>query len=240
MKDTRTNFQLVCDMNVAFGNPKGDPHKIDGKRLLAQCKNILAEYIELMGQMGIEVSAQHEPFKVTHSVDPTDEIRDALCDIHVFAYGAHHFMGYDADKDMRAVVEANFSRFCSTPTHLEATQKHFDKLGVKYYVEGDFPTVCLKSAEDQQMPEYPKGKFLKALGYSKPVFYQVTKVAPISKTEELRLERVAAEALRRGKQAKIEEQVTAFRVQLETEAFGIPDQTEIARAADEARLLARG
>lgn len=161
-------FQQVSEMNEAFGNPKGDPRAINGARLLSQCKNIAKEYQELMKEFGFKVEFTHT--SVPGTGGNTDQIRDALCDIMVFALGAYHFMGHDADRDMELVVNALYTRFCATPESLIDTCKKYDALGVKYYIEGQFPYVRLKSAEDQGDGEYPEGKFLKAAGYRTPEF----------------------------------------------------------------------
>ncbi len=167
-QDMRTSFQRVADMNTAFSNPKGEFHAINGKKLLSQCKNIIKEYEELMAAF---------------EANDVDKIRDALCDIQVFAMGAQHFMGVDGDRDMAEVVDAVMTRFCATPAQLAATQAHYAEKGVRFYAEGEYPQVCLKSSEDQGYtpgnpnPEYPKGKFLKALGYREPVFYKPSRPA---------------------------------------------------------------
>ena len=217
-------FERVCAMNVSFGNPKGDPAKLDWQRITKQCSNIKSELRELR----TACEAKHKA-----------DVRDALCDIKVFAMGGLHFMGQsdpapvvfsrgrysaidwdvlglannylddlfnslmknltcldeestwlissilgwiveavsniqagigaDPDADMHAVIDGVLTRFCRDEAELQATKLKYDTLGVKYYVEGVFPEVCLKSAEDQG-DEYPKGKFLKSVGYRLPVF----------------------------------------------------------------------
>lgn len=190
------SFEAVSKMNEAFGNPKGDPASIDGKRLLSQCKNIGKEYEELMAAFGIkiEITYGERGSAVPVKGDPVDNIRDALCDIVVFALGGQHFMGYDGNNDMAEVVSALYSRFCRNVEHLEETCSHYDKLGIKYYVEGKFPTVCLKSLLDQGDGEYPKGKFLKALGYRKPSFYAPAPVAAQKKIDMRQPTQVATAA----------------------------------------------
>lgn len=171
-------FKQVSEMNEAFGNPKGKPEdfsdtvSVNGvsapqltnwSRLEKQCKNILSEYNELMTAIAER--------NIT-------DVRDALCDINVFSLGAHHFMGQNADEDMTAVVDALYSRFCVDEEHAKDTSLHYEALGVQHYFEGEYPRRCLKSSHDQGMKivdgaevwEYPKGKFLKALGYHQPVF----------------------------------------------------------------------
>ena len=208
-----TSFQLVSQMNEKFGNPKGNPHKINGARLLSQCKNITKEYEELM---------------LAISLGDINKIRDALCDIQVFAMGAQHFMGYDGDRDMRSVVEALYSRFCRDQPHLVETMVHFNNLGVEYYREGEFPFVCLKSSFDQGDGEYPKGKFLKAVGYSEPIFYEADLEIPVYITKDKAAEIMqnmaeqrATETLSTKKKLDlINKQVEEYRNHLEKEAFG--------------------
>lgn len=81
-------FLQVEEMNQAFGNPRctplsallGDPqaHAQALSRLTSQCANIGHEFDEL---------------KQAKQKGDMAEIRDALCDIMVFALGAFHFMG---------------------------------------------------------------------------------------------------------------------------------------------------
>lgn len=162
-----TMFHLVKHMNDAFGNKEGDPHEllpeqIDGAvyydanawgKIENQCRNIVDEYNELM-----------------HAIAKRDldQTRDALCDIMVFALGAFHRMGIDADGDMTAVVEGVMTRFIKGPADKIATITRHEALGVKeVYFEGDYPNMIMKSASDQ--PDAPKGKFLKSASFSLPV-----------------------------------------------------------------------
>ncbi|QFZ84544.1 hypothetical protein GFK26_18115 [Variovorax paradoxus] len=163
-------------MNVAFGNPKGDPARIDFDRVRKQCLNIPDEVGELFIALGAnpeEVKAAVAALKtagasVVSKVAP-DEVRDALCDIHVFGYGAHHMMGVNADMDMAAVVSGVMTRFIKNADDLAATVKlHADKGVTEVYFEGDYPTMVMKSAVDQ--PDAPKGKFLKSASYQNTVF----------------------------------------------------------------------
>lgn len=155
--NVKTPFQRVAEMNIAFGNPArkaGEP--IDIERLISQCKNILDEYNELMVAL--------------HEYDgDIDKVRDALCDINVFSYGAMHLLGTNGDADMHAVLDGVMSRFIKDPMDKYATvEKHAVKGVTHVYFEGDYPTMVMKSAGDQ--PDAPKGKFLKSASYSEPVF----------------------------------------------------------------------
>jgi hypothetical protein len=178
--DGASNFEMVSTMNNAFNNPKGDPFNIDWNRVRSQTKNIFDEYCEALKALGM-AEWLIETIKTAHKLaieqgfkeQPNlDKYRDALCDIHVFAYGAHHFLGYNADMDMQAVVGGVMTRFVKDQADLEATIDMHAKKGVHHvYTEGTFPTMILKSGSDQ--PDAPKGKFLKSASYKEATFYQL-------------------------------------------------------------------
>lgn len=148
-----TPFQRVAEMNIAFGNPKGSFTNIDFERLEKQCKNILDEYNEL----AVAIAA--------HDIDG---VRDALCDIQVFANGAQHLMGVDGDADMHAVIDGVMTRFIKTPTDKDATiALHAAKGVTDIYFEGEYPKMVMKSTRDQ--PDAPKGKFLKSASYTNTI-----------------------------------------------------------------------
>lgn len=168
---SKTNFELVSQMNVAFGNPKGSPQKIDYDKVRKQCLNIIDETAELLVALGASPSTIRHAVSVFKTAGATPvaeveayDVRDALCDIHVFAYGAHHLMGIDADADMQAVVSGVMTRFIKNEADREATVTlHATKGVTKVYYEGVFPTMVMKSLVDQ--PDAPKGKFLKSASY---------------------------------------------------------------------------
>jgi hypothetical protein len=179
---SRTPIQQVADMNVAFGNPKGDFDNIDYERLRKQCANILDEYLELYAALhGVESEAA-KGWLAYHGLDDTlamlrimattpnvDQIRDSLCDIQVFAAGAQHFMGVNGDDDMTEVVGKVMTRFIKDEADKAATiAKHAAKGVTDVYFEGDYPTMVMKSASDQ--PDAPKGKFMKSASFTEPKF----------------------------------------------------------------------
>lgn len=173
-----TTFQMVSAMNTAFGNPQGDPHNIDWKRVRSQFKNVGHEFVELMTALGADTIALGG---ITNLIDglqfpgnpDLDKVRDASRDVVVFADGGHHFMGYDADVDMKTVIDGVITRFVKNTEDLHATVALHKSRGVEdVYIEGVYPTAILKSSRDQ--PDAPKGKFLKSASYKEPVFYQIT------------------------------------------------------------------
>jgi len=164
-------------MNTSFGNPKGDPFSVDWARVRNQTMNIADEFGETMIALGAHpatVKAAVAALKLAcqpmkDEVIDALQVRDGLCDMHVFAYGAHHLMGVDADKDMDAVVDGVMTRFIKDETDLKATVYMHAKKGVnRTYFEGEYPTMVMKSAVDQ--PDAPKGKFLKSASYRDTVF----------------------------------------------------------------------
>lgn len=167
--EKKTSFQQVAEMNAAFGNPKGSYDAVDYTALTAQCKNILDEYNELTLALIND--------------DPV-AIRDALCDIQVFAMGAQHLMGVDGDADMKAVVDGVMTRFIKDADDLTATiALHAAKGVTKVYFEGEFPKMVMKSAEDQ--PDAPKGQFLKSASYQDTVFPAVPVPLPDGVEDEI-------------------------------------------------------
>lgn len=170
MQQQKTNFDLVSDMNEAFGNPKGNPAKIDTQRLRAQMKNVLDEYnefLEATEKLENCIDSGGEEY-----YDALNDVRDSIVDIQVFCYGAQHLIGVDANRDMQSVIDGVMTRFCKNEDELEKTkQKFFSKGVTDVYTEGEYPNKILKSGSDQ--PDAPKGKFLKSVGYSEPVFYDV-------------------------------------------------------------------
>ena len=167
-----TAFTNVATVNEAFGNPKGQP-VITG-RLINQIRNIAGD-----GSNGL----QGEVKELYTAIEKNDleGVRDALCDIMVFALGAQHFLGVDGDLDMKAVTNSLFSRLCQDQVDLDATVAKYRALGIQVYTEGAFPRVAVKVAQTviaEDGEEYVKGKFLKSVSYTKPVFPPVLDEAP--------------------------------------------------------------
>lgn len=170
-----SNFDKVCAMNVAFGNAWGDPSNIDWAALTTQAQGAASEVVEWFKALGTRVE-----FKMIEALPKCDieAARDAMCDVMVFVYGGFHRVGIDADRDMDSVLEGVMSRFCKDEADLRATRAKYDKAGVAYTEHGTFPKVFLRSAHDQLMPEYPKGKFLKSASYRQAVFYPLPAPPP--------------------------------------------------------------
>lgn len=174
-----THFQNIAAWNTAFGNPAGDPRNIDRARIRAQCKNILDEFVELEQALGLEgpamealQAARFAMKTATYNGFHLKGARDALCDGKVYADGAHHLMGIDADRDMEATVSSLYSRCIKSEEDAQASiAMHAAKGITQVRLEGGFPTAVLRSTAEQ--PDAPVGKILKSASYSEPVFYEV-------------------------------------------------------------------
>jgi len=175
-----TSFEIVSSMNEAFNNAKGDPANIDFNQIRNQSKNIIHEFIELMKALNLNkdtvdmlTSAADEITLDKFDQDKAivlNDVRDALCDVRVFSYGAHHMMGIDGDRDTQSVIDGVLSRYIKDEDDKLATILHHASRGVTdVYFEGEYPRMIMRSAREQ--PDAPAGKFLKSASYSQPVFY---------------------------------------------------------------------
>lgn len=152
-------FEAVSKLNVAFGNPAGDPLNPKWDRLEAQAKNILDEYNELMKD----------------GIGPKNinEVRDAICDILVFTLGLAHMAGIPVEEDMAEVDRSNMSKFCADEDDLTETLMKYRDLGVYVYTEGEYPMLRVKSAKEQTGLDgklYQAHKMLKSVSFSEPKF----------------------------------------------------------------------
>lgn len=249
--DQATTFHDISYMNVAFGNKKGDPDAINGKKLMMGVQQAI-----------VELTSELDKAKEKNDVEG---ICDSICDAIVYLGGSYHQTGFDIDLDLKAIFESNMSKFCKDEVVLAASMEKYDKLGVQFVTEGSFPTVCLKSSTDQWLNkttgavsaynpighpqgsgnpgyasewvlEYPKGKFLKGAAYKKPILQarlheEAKKVKAPTAAEvisqfdaivEMQKERQARQAETKRKLAQLNEEVAAFRAKREQEMFGVP------------------
>lgn len=113
-----SNFnEVALVLEAAQSNPKGDPKNIGPnlKNVFDQSISIFSEFIILMNHFGLKPEVADQLRSVIigfvgtspsiEAVKNVELMRDALCDINVFAYGAHHKMGIDADDDMRIFID---------------------------------------------------------------------------------------------------------------------------------------
>ena len=173
-------FERVKEVNVAFGNPTGDPRNINWDVVRSQCKNILDEFRELQAALGADEVTLNEldlarnimAMAVYGNKPILEDVRDSLCDIAVFSMGGHHLMGIDWESDMSSVLDSLYTRFVKNDVDLKNTSNYHASKGVtQVSYEGDYPMKVARSTVDQ--PDAPKGKFLKSASYTQPSFYSV-------------------------------------------------------------------
>lgn len=152
-------FEAVKNMNECFGNPAGNPDKVDFVRLGGQAKFIKDELKELMDAIGAEDSIG---------------VRDAVCDLLVFTMGVAHLMGADLEADMLAVYESNMSKFIRSEEDEELTSAKYTLLGVKFQIEdcgnGTKRIRCTEDHKDAKSNGFRAGKILKSASYHEPAF----------------------------------------------------------------------
>lgn len=155
-----TSFELVANLNKIAGNP------ITGnwKDILKQDKIVKLELEEYLKSIRLR---------------DTVKLRDDITDILVTVYGLAYRAGFNADQDMRDVMEALFTRFDRTPADAQKTREKFAAIGVETYIHEDNTTVpgevyyVTKSAYDQTGTDgefYPAGKFLKSYAFRTETF----------------------------------------------------------------------
>lgn len=173
-------FERVKEVNIAFGNPAGDPRNINWDVVRSQCKNILDEFRELQAALGADGVTLKELDLVRNVLATAvyekkpvlEDVRDSLCDIAVFSTGGHHLMGIDWEADMSSVLNSLYTRFIKDDVDLENTSNYHASRGVTQIdYEGEYPMKVARSTVDQ--PDAPKGKFLKSASYTQPSFYSV-------------------------------------------------------------------
>jgi hypothetical protein len=181
----------VVRMNELFGNQRGDYDTWNMDRLRNQIEGVRSELIKELdpAYAKLKLMMLHETqYDAVQFESVKAEVRDALCDIMVFALGAFHAVGVNADRDMEEVLDALESRLCKDQETLDATLAFYANKGVEVYYEGGFPHVAVKSSKDQMMPEYPRGKFLKAVTYRQPKFSHPRYDAHFPKGKEIVME----------------------------------------------------
>lgn len=98
-------YNGVREMNNGFNNLPFTEETWSWSKLFKQCKNIKSEIDELT-----EACEELEAFTAAPLSDREgyikafNKIRDALCDIMVFSYGALHFMDIDAEDTGKAIT----------------------------------------------------------------------------------------------------------------------------------------
>lgn len=175
----KTTFEKVTELNLAFGNPKGDLSKPDVKAIRRQAMLCLEEAIEI-----VEAAYPGSKVEFTHKKDwpENDQVNmialmDAQGDLTTVNDGVAHVAGFNGNRVYNRVHDSNLSKFCTTVAQaLEALEWYYTNKGFQegdLTLSGKYPMVCIKVVRDINLNGkfYPAGKFLKnMLTFREPDF----------------------------------------------------------------------
>lgn len=167
----KTTFEKVTDLNLAFGNPKGDLNKPDVAAIRKQAMLCLEEAVEM-------VEAAHPGSRILWGFDkimtaPNDavgvnlkEIMDAQGDLTTVNDGVAHVAGFNGNRVYNLVHESNMTKFIQQETDKVKALSYYYDIGFQpddLHLVGEYPFVAIKVKRDIKLNGkfYPKGKFLK-------------------------------------------------------------------------------
>lgn len=151
-----TNFEMVSNLNDAFGKFAGDS------------RNFLGQLDLIREEMDETVEANEEADLVA--------TLDGLGDLLVVTYGAFHMLGFDANVIMMIIDHCNRTKFCPTLDDVEETLKQYriqglKNLGVGTSTNGQRYVYITEDDHDSEGKLYPQGKFLKNHAWESPEPY---------------------------------------------------------------------
>lgn len=166
----KSNAEKVAELNIAFGNPKGDLSNPNVNAIRKQAKLCLEESVEAIEASNPDMMVQvHLQKRLTNAdVGPVNMIQlaDAIGDILTVGYGLAHIAGFDADKIYDLVHESNLTKFIRHEDEVEDALSYYWAMGFgddELRIKGEFPKAYIKVAKTTTIngKEYPEGKFLK-------------------------------------------------------------------------------
>jgi len=160
----KSNFENVVALQETFKIPHTSASKVDWAMLRDHFDLITEEHVELRDK-----GLGKEDWR---------EVKDAIGDLLVVAYGMAYRCNIDADALMRNISDSNFSKLCNNADEVTDTVKYYTDIGVKTRVEEtDLNGVrkwAIKSAMAQTYVERGEtktindGKFLKNTNWHEP------------------------------------------------------------------------
>lgn len=166
----KSNAEKVAELNLAFGNPKGDLTNPDVNAIRKQAKLCLEESVEAIEASNpdfmVQVHLQKKPTNAEVAPLNMIQLADAIGDILTVAYGLSHIAGFDANKIYDLVHTSNLTKFIRSESEVEKALSYYWALGFQdgeLRIEGEFPKAYIKVAKTTVIngKEYPEGKFLK-------------------------------------------------------------------------------
>lgn len=195
-----TTFSKNVNLNLAFGNAKGDVTSPDFGKIRNQAKLVLEETRELLEavyfdhEVKIEFTASPRVLKEPVVVDIKDimrQIMDAQGDITTVNDGVAHIAGFDGDECLQRVYASNMSKFIRNEGEVVPALDYYYNKGFpreSLRIEGEFPQACIKVVNTITVDgkEYPAGKFLKNMAtFKEPDFSDMLTTEPKRQITEI-------------------------------------------------------
>lgn len=181
----KTTFQKVSELNLAFGNEKGDILNPNVKAIRKQAQLVLEEAIELVeaAYPGAKIFWQWDitalPLEHVHNSVNMKELLDAQGDVTTVNDGMAHVAGFDGDRVLSIVDESNRTKFIPDAESVAPALQYYYDLGFEpqdLYIHGEFPMACIKVSQNVIVggKPYPAGKFLKNMAtFKEPDFSDI-------------------------------------------------------------------
>ncbi len=195
-----TTFSKNVNLNLAFGNAKGDVTSPDFGKIRNQAKLVLEETRELLEaaffdhDVKVEFTATPRVLKEPVVVDIKDimrQIMDAQGDITTVNDGLAHIAGFDGDECLQRVYASNMSKFIRNEDEVVPALDYYYNKGFpreSLRIEGEFPQACIKVVNTITVDgkEYPAGKFLKNMAtFKEPDFSDMLTTEPKRQITEI-------------------------------------------------------
>lgn len=195
-----TTFSKNVNLNLAFGNAKGDVTSPDFGKIRNQAKLVLEETRELLEaaffdhDVRVEFTATPRVLKEPVVVDIKDimrQIMDAQGDITTVNDGLAHIAGFDGDECLQRVYASNMSKFIRNEGEVVPALDYYYNKGFpreSLRIEGEFPQACIKVVDTITVDgkEYPAGKFLKNMAtFKEPDFSDMLTTEPKRQITEI-------------------------------------------------------
>lgn len=195
-----TTFSKNVNLNLAFGNAKGDVTSPDFGKIRNQAKLVLEETRELLEaaffdhDVKVEFTASPRVLKEPAVVDIKGimrQIMDAQGDITTVNDGLAHIAGFDGDECLQRVYASNMSKFIRNEGEVVPALDYYYNKGFpreSLRIEGEFPQACIKVVDTITVDgkEYPAGKFLKNMAtFKEPDFSDMLTTEPKRQITEI-------------------------------------------------------
>lgn len=193
-----TTFTKNVNLNLAFGNAKGDVTSPNFSKIRNQAKLVLEETRELLEAayfdhkvvLTLELNPRDSEIPVT-TEDLMKAIMDAQGDITTVNDGVAHIAGFDGDECLQRVYASNMSKFVRNAAEVVPALEYYYNKGFpreSLRIEGEFPQACIKVVDTITIDgkEYPAGKFLKNMAtFKEPDFSDMLTAEPKRQITEI-------------------------------------------------------